>query len=241
MQKGPGWARAREEGAGRFEIAGNLEGKHLHRRLEPRHRGKAIGSGRADGANIVIAAKWSPCELQGTIHPRRGGRAAGVKAWLSVDVRREEDVERAVNLAVETFGGIDILVNNASAIRLTGTLETPMKVFDLLHAVNTRGTFLCSRLCIPHLKKASNPHILNISPPLNNEARGSRRTSPNSVEYGMSFCVLAMAGSSRGRDRGQRLCLARSLDRRRGELLGGAAAIARSRNPEIMADAAHES
>jgi citronellol/citronellal dehydrogenase len=109
-------------------------------------------------------------------------------------VREEAQVQEAVAKAVARFGGIDILINNASAISLTGTLQTPMKRFDLMHQVNTRGTFLCSQACLPHLLKASNPHILNISPPLNMEARWFRNhVAYTMAKFGMSMCVLGMA------------------------------------------------
>ena len=124
-----------------------------------------------DGANIVVAAKTDRPhpKLPGTIHTAAAEiEAAGGKALAIVtDIRSDEQVCAAVEQAVRRFGGIDILVNNASAISLTGTLETPMKRFDLMLGINTRGTFLCSRACLPHLKRAPNPHILTLSPPLN--------------------------------------------------------------------------
>ncbi|MEK7811464.1 MAG: SDR family oxidoreductase, partial [Pseudomonadota bacterium] len=128
-----------------------------------------------DGAKVVITGKTSEphAKLPGTIHSvaqevvQVGGQALAIQ----LDVRDESAISAAVAQAAEHFGGIDVLVNNASAISLTGTLETPMKRYDLMHQVNTRGTFLCSQLCIPHLKKSKNPHILNLSPPLNMEAR----------------------------------------------------------------------
>ena len=124
-----------------------------------------------DGANIVIAAKTNDPhpKLPGTIHSAAAAiEAAGGRALpVVVDVRDEQQVADAVNAAVARFGGIDVLINNASAIALTDTLSTAMKRYDLMHDVNTRGTFLCSQLCLPHLLKAPSPRILNISPPLN--------------------------------------------------------------------------
>src|SRR5688572_23123738 len=121
----------------------------------------------ADGANVVIAAKTTEPhpKLPGTIYTAAEEiEAAGGKALpLMVDIRNDEQVFAAVAKTVETFGGVDVLVNNASAIFLAGTVETPMKRFDLMHQINTRGTYLCSQACIPHLKRAKNPHILNIS------------------------------------------------------------------------------
>jgi len=152
-----------------------LKGKTLFITGASRGIGKAIGLRAArDGANIVIAAKTAD-RIRSCRHHLHGAaemEAAGGKALAcAVDIRLEEQVRQAVCQAVETFGGIDILVNNASAIRLTGTLATPMQRFDLMHQVNVRGAFSCSQACIPHLLKSSNPHILNISPPLKFESR----------------------------------------------------------------------
>jgi citronellol/citronellal dehydrogenase len=151
-----------------------------------------------DGANIVIAAKTdSPHpKLPGTIHTAAAEiEAAGGHALpLAVDIRFEDQVYAAVEQAVRHFGGIDVLVNNASAISLTGTLETPMKRFDLMLGVNLRGTFLCSQACLPHLAKAANPHILTLSPPLNMSAKWfAPCVAYTMAKYGMSMCVLGMA------------------------------------------------
>ena len=139
----------------------------------------------ADGANIVIAAKTTEPhpKLPGTIHTAAADvEAAGGKALaVATDIRDEAQVDAAIAAAVERFGGIDILVNNASAISLTGTLDTPMKRFDLMHQINTRGTFLCTQKAVPHLAKSANPHVLNISPPLALDAQPAlvrARTSP---------------------------------------------------------------
>src|SRR5687767_6976065 len=153
-------------------MATTLRGKTLFITGASRGIGKAIAERAArDGANVAIAAKTTEPhpKLPGTIYTAaQEVEAAGGKALpLMVDIREEAQVLAAVQKTVETFGGIDILVNNASAISLTGTLHTPMKRYDLMHQINTRGTYLCSQACIPHLLKAKNPHILNLSPPLN--------------------------------------------------------------------------
>ena len=155
----------------KLNTMGNLKGKTLFITGASRGIGKAIGLRAArDGANVVIAAKTVDPhpKLLGTIHSAAEEmEAAGGKALAcAVDIRFEDQIQRAVGQAVEKFGGIDILVNNASAISLTGTLATPMKRFDLMQQVNARGTFACSQACLPHLLKSPNPHILNISPPL---------------------------------------------------------------------------
>ena len=151
-----------------------------------------------DGANIVVTAKTVEphAKLPGTIHSvaaeveAAGGRALA----LQLDVRDENSLHMAVEAAVAKFGGIDILVNNASAISMTGTLQTPMKRFDLMFGVNVRGTFASSQACIPHLVKAENPHILTLSPPLNLDAKWFRNhTAYTMSKYGMSMCTLGMA------------------------------------------------
>uniref|UniRef100_A0A672L686 Hydroxysteroid dehydrogenase-like protein 2 n=1 Tax=Sinocyclocheilus grahami TaxID=75366 RepID=A0A672L686_SINGR len=166
--------------------------------------GKAIALKAArDGANVVIAAKTADPhpKLPGTIYTAAAEiEAAGGKALpCIVDVRDEKQINQAVEQAVEKFGGIDILVNNASAINLTGTLETPMKKVDLMLGINLRGTYLTSKLCIPHLLKSKNPHILNLSPPLNlNPSWFKNHTAYTMAKYGMSMCVLGMAEEFKG-------------------------------------------
>src|SRR5713226_5812292 len=150
----------------------NLRGKTLFITGASRGIGKAIALRAArDGANIAIAAKTTQPhpKLPGTIFSAAEEieQAGGKALACAVDIRDELQIASAVARTVETFGGIDILVNNASAISLTGTVDTPMKRYDLMHSVNVRGTFACSQACIPHLKKSSNPHILNNSPPVN--------------------------------------------------------------------------
>jgi citronellol/citronellal dehydrogenase len=224
-----------------------LKGKTLFITGASRGIGLAIALRAArDGANIVVAAKTTEPhpKLPGTIFTAaKDIEAAGGKALACVvDVRSEEQVQDAVALAVKTFGGIDILVNNASAIHLAGTVETPMKRYDLMHQINTRGTYLCSQTCIPHLAKAENPHILNLSPPLNMEERWfAPHVAYTMAKFGMSMCVLGMAGELRSRGIAVNALWPRTVIATAAvqNLLGGDSSIAGSRKPEIMGDAAH--
>ncbi len=198
-----------------------------------------------DGANIVIVAKTAEPhpKLPGTIFTAAGEieEAGGQALPVVTDIRDEHQVEHAVERALEAFGGIDVLVNNASAISLSGTMETPMKRFDLMHQVNTRGTYACSQACIPHLIKAQNPHILNLSPPLSMSPRWfAPHVGYTLAKYGMSLCVLGMAEEFR--DAGvavnalwPRTGIAMAAIR----MIGGEETMKRCRKPEIMADAAH--
>ncbi|MEE9229740.1 MAG: NAD(P)-dependent oxidoreductase [Acidobacteriota bacterium] len=225
----------------------SLKGKTLFITGSSRGIGKEIALRAArDGANVVIAAKTvrPHPKLPGTIETAaREIEAAGGRALAcATDIRFEEQVEAAVSKAVETFGGIDILVNNASAISLTGTLETPMKRFDLMHGVNTRGTFLCSKICLPHLMRAENPHILNISPPLNLAPKWfAPHAAYTLAKYGMSLCVLGMAEEFRDKGVAVNALWPRTIIATAAvqNLLGGEEAMKRCRKPEIMADAAH--
>ena len=174
-----------------------------------------------DGANIAIAAKTAAPhpKLEGTIHTaaaeieKGGGKALAIVC----DVREEAQVAAAIARTVETFGGIDIVVNNASAISLTGTEATEMKRYDLMQQINTRGTFLTSKLAIPHLKRAANPHILMISPPLDMAAKWfAPHVAYTIAKFGMSLCVLGMAEELRPDGHRRQCALAADDDRDRG-------------------------
>lgn len=226
-------------------IMSTLKGKTVFITGASRGIGKAIGLRLAqEGANIAIAAKTADPHprLPGTIFTAAEEiEAAGGKALpLVVDVRLEEMVENAVEKTVATFGGIDILINNASAIMLTGTLQTPMKRFDLMHQVNFRGTFMTSQKCIPHLKQAENPHILNISPPLNIEKRWfAPHVAYTMAKYGMSFCAYAMSEEFKKQGIAVNCLWPRTaIATAAVNMLGGDPMMQRSRKPEIMADAA---
>ncbi len=177
----------------------SLRGSTLFITGASRGIGLAIGLRAArDGANVAIVAKTSEPHptLPGTVHTAaRAIEAAGGRALpLVCDIRFEEQVEAAVAATVQAFGGIDICVNNASAISLTSTLATDMKRYDLMANVNARGTFLCSKMTLPHLKRAANPHILNISPPLQMLAKWfSPHVAYSMAKFGMSLCTLGMA------------------------------------------------
>ena len=224
-----------------------LKGKTLFVTGGSRGIGKAIALRAArDGAHIVIAAKTTEPhpKLPGTIYTaaeeveKAGGRALA----CAVDIRSEDQIREAVDKAVATFGGIDVLVNNASAISLTGTLQTPMKRYDLMHHINTCGTFACSQACIPHLMKAENPHILNLSPPLDmREKWFAPHVAYTMAKFGMSMCVLGMAGELRSEGIAVNALWPRTVIATAAvqNLLGGAETVRGSRTPQIMADAAH--
>ena len=197
-----------------------------------------------DGANIVIAAKTVEPhpKLPGTIHTvaEEVRQAGGDALPLPMDIRDEEAVVSAVKRAVATFGGIDILVNNASAISITGTLATPIKRYDLMQGVNARGTYLCSQACLPHLLRASNPHILTISPPLNLDPRWfGPHVAYTISKYGMSMCTLGLAAEFAGQGVAVNSLWPRTTIATAAVKMFFPQALAHSRTPEIMADAAH--
>ena len=224
-----------------------LKGKTLFITGASRGIGLAIALRAArDGANIAIAAKTADPhpKLPGTIYSAaKEIEAAGGKALpLVVDVRDEANVASAIEQTAAKFGGIDICVNNASAIQLTPTTMTDMKRYDLMHQINTRGTFMVSKYCVPHLKRAANPHILNLSPPLDMSERWfAGHVAYTMAKYGMSMCVLGMAGEFRADGIAvnalwPRTGIATAAIR---NALAGDEGMKKCRTPEIMADAAH--
>lgn len=234
-----------------MKAAGSLKGKTIFVTGASRGIGLAIAKRAAvDGANIVIAAKTAEPhpKLAGTIFTAAkeiellGGQALP----LVCDIRFEEQVDAAVERAVATFGGIDILVNNASAISLTSTEKTSMKRFDLMHQVNTRGTFMVSQKCLPFLRQAENPHILNLSPPLNMLTKWfENHVAYTMAKYGMSMCVLGMAGEFKKDGIAvNALWPATTISTAAVQALGGgdkdSQMMKRSRTSDIMADAAME-
>ena len=223
----------------------SLSGKTLFITGASRGIGLAIARRAArDGANIVIAAKSGVPNprLPGTIHTAAAEvEAAGGRALpLVVDIRNEDDVHAAVERALQAFGGIDILVNNASAIWLRGAAGTPMKRYDLMHQVNTRGTFLCSQACLPHLKKAANPHILMLSPPPSIDPKWyAPHVAYTIAKMGMSLCVLGMAEEFREHGIAVNALWPRTLIATDALNMIPGVSTANARTPEIVADAAH--
>ncbi|MFN3856788.1 MAG: SDR family oxidoreductase [Caulobacter sp.] len=224
----------------------SLAGKTLFITGASRGIGLAIALRAArDGANVAIAAKTAEPHkhLPGTIYSAAEEiEAAGGKALpLIVDVRDEASVYEGVEKCVAAFGGIDICVNNASAIQLTGTEATEMKRFDLMNQVNSRGTFLTSKACIPHLKKSANPHVLALSPPLDLAPHWfGRHVAYSMAKYGMSLCMLGMSDEYRGQIAFNGLWPRTGIATAAIQFaLAGDEGMKMCRTPEIMADAAY--
>jgi len=224
-----------------------LKGRTLFISGASRGIGLAIANRAAkDGANIVLAAKTSEPhpKLPGTIYSAAEEieKSGGEALPLVCDIRYEDQVRKAVEQAIEKFGGIDICINNASAIQLTNTLHTDMKRYDLMHQINTRGTFLVSKVCLPHLLKSDNPHILNLSPPLDMDAKWfGPHVAYTMAKYGMSLCVLGMSEEFKNQGVAvnalwPRTAIATAAVK---NILGGEDTVNISRFPSIMADAAH--
>ena len=206
----------------------------------------------AEGASVVVTDMEGDMVVDGQTRPRSDlltqvvsevVAAGGKGLALPLDVADADQISSAVDATVDTFGRLDILVNNASAINLSNTLDVDMKRFDLMHQINFRGTFLCSKLAVPHLKNAKNPHVLNIAPPLSTNARWfAPHLAYSMAKFGMSYCVLAMAEEFRGdkiafNGLWPRTAIATAAVQNH---LGGDSIIKLSRKPEIMADAAYE-
>ena len=234
---------------GEQDTSGSLRGRTLFITGASRGIGLAIALRAArDGANVAVAAKTTEPhpKLPGTIHTAAAEiEAAGGKALpMAVDVRDDEQVRSAIERTVNTFGGIDILVNNASAISLTPTAATDMRRFDLMHGINTRGTLLCSKLCLPYLERAANPHVLVLAPPLKLEQRWFAPHLPYSLaKFGMSLCVLGLSGELRARGIAVNALWPRTIigtAALRVAMQGAPAeALRRVRSPQIVADAAY--
>jgi citronellol/citronellal dehydrogenase len=225
----------------------SLNGKTLFITGASRGIGLAIGLRAArDGANVVVAAKTTEPhpKLEGTIYTAAEAitRAGGKALPLVVDVREEDSVKEAMAKTVEAFGGIDIVVNNASAINLAPTEKVEMKRYDLMNQINARGTFMVSKYAIPHLEKAANPHILMLSPPLDmSEKWFAPHLAYSIAKYGMSLCVLGLAGELRRKGIAVNALWPRTTIATAAvnNLLGGDGLMKASRTPEILADAAH--
>jgi citronellol/citronellal dehydrogenase len=225
----------------------SLKGKTLFITGASRGIGLAIGLRAArDGANIAIAAKTAEPhpKLPGTIYTAAEAieRAGGKALPLVVDVRDEAMVKEAIDATAARFGGLDIVVNNASAISLTPAVSTDMKRYDLMQQINTRGTFVVSKWAIPHLQKAANPHILMISPPLDMKEKWfAPHTAYTIAKFGMSLVVLGLAGELRGKGIAVNALWPRTVIATAAvnNLLGGESLMRQARKPDIMADAAY--
>jgi len=225
----------------------SLAGKTLFVSGASRGIGLAIALRAArDGANVAIVAKTTQehPKLPGTIYTAADEieKAGGAALAIACDIRDEEKVREAAAATAEKFGGIDICVNNASAISLTPTLKTDMKRYDLMQSINTRGTFVCSQATLPYLKKAANPHILTLSPPLDMRAKWfAPHVAYTIAKFGMSLCTLGMAEEFRGEGVAvNSLWPLTTIDTAAvRNLLGGEGMAKSSRTPEVLADAAY--
>ena len=228
-------------------MAASLEGRTLFISGGSRGIGLAIALRAArDGANVALIAKTAEPHprLEGTVFTaaEQIEDAGGSALPIVGDIRDEGQVFAAVEQTMQRFGGIDVCVNNASAINLAGTEALEMKRYDLMQDINTRGTFVVSKACVPHLKQSSNPHVVTLSPPLNMDPRWLKgHVGYTLAKYGMSMCTIGMAEEFR--DDGiafnalwPRTIIATAAVQ---NLLGGEEAMARSRRPELVADAAH--
>jgi citronellol/citronellal dehydrogenase len=222
-----------------------LQGKTLFITGASRGIGLAIALRAArDGANVAIAAKSDVAnpKLPGTIHTAAAAVDAAGGAGLAIkcDIREEDSVHAAVEQTVSRFGAIDILVNNASAIWLRGTLDTPMKRFDLMSQVNARGSFLCAQVCLPHLLKSTNPHILTLAPPISLDPKWwAPHTGYTLAKMGMSFVTLGLAAEFGPRGVAVNALWPRTLIATNALNMIPGVSAANGRKPEIMADAAH--
>jgi len=225
----------------------SLEGKTMFISGASRGIGLAIALTAArDGANVALVAKTAEPhpKLEGTIYTAADAieEAGGTALPIVGDIRSEESVVGAVEQAVEKFGGIDIVVNNASAIAISGTEALPMKRYDLMQDINTRGTFLVTKSCVPHLRNGSNPHVLTLSPPISLEPRWlGPHIGYTIAKYGMTLCALGFAEEFRDAGIASNALWPRTLVATAAvqNLLGGDEAMARARKPEVYADAAY--
>lgn len=226
----------------------SLRGKTMFISGASRGIGLAIALRAAqDGANVIIVAKTTQAHprLPGTIYTAAEAveKAGGKALAIACDIRFEDQVKAAVQQGVDKFGGIDICVNNASAISLTNTEVTSMKTYDLMHQINIRGTYLCTKYCLPYLKKSKNGHVLNLSPPLNMEEKWfAPHVAYTMAKYGMSMCVLGMAGEFREYGIGVNALWPRTVIATAAvqNLLGGDESVSKGRTAQIMGDAAYE-
>lgn len=228
------------------DASSSLQGKTLFITGASRGIGLAIAlRAAADGANIVVAAKTAEAhpKLEGTIFTAAEEieKAGGKALPLQLDIREDDAVEAAMAKAAQHFGGIDIVINNASAINLAPVAALEMKRFDLMHQINARGTYLVSRSALPYLARAANPHILMLSPPLDMKTKWfAGHTGYSMAKFGMSLVVLGLAGETRGKigvnALWPRTTIATAAVK---NILGGEALMRSSRSPDILADAAH--